>query len=133
MYAALDKARASAPADISIRTAYDGTLYTRDALEEIGKTLAETILIVGVVVVLFLGSFRTALVPLVAIPISLLGAVAAMSALGFSLNLLTILAIVLAVGLVVDDAIVVTENISRYLGDRIPRVDAAALPSFKPL
>ena len=127
VYAALDRARASAPADISIRTAYDGTLYTRDALKEIGKTLAETILIVGVVVILFLGSFRTALVPLVAIPISLLGAVAAMAALGFSLNLLTILAIVLAVGLVVDDAIVVVENTMRHVRDGMPRIDAALL------
>ncbi len=127
VYAALDKARAAAPPDISIRTAYDGTLYTRDALKEIAKTLGETILIVGVVVILFLGSFRTALVPLVAIPISLLGAVAAMAALGFSLNLLTILAIVLAVGLVVDDAIVVVENTMRHVRDGMRRVDAALL------
>lgn len=127
VYAALDKARASAPPDISIRTAYDGTLYTRDSLKEIAKTLAETILIVGIVVILFLGSIRTALVPLVAIPISLLGAVAAMAALGFSLNLLTILAIVLAVGLVVDDAIVVVENTIRHVRDGMPRIDAALL------
>jgi multidrug efflux pump len=127
VYAALDAARATAPPDISIRTAFDGTLYTRDALKEIAKTLAETILIVAVVVILFLGSLRTALVPLVAIPISLLGAVAAMSALGFSLNLLTILAIVLAVGLVVDDAIVVVENTMRHVRDGMPRADAALL------
>src|SRR5439155_825352 len=81
---------------------------------EISKTLAETILIVGIVVFLFMGSVRTALVPLVAMPVSLVGAAVVMYAFGFSLNLLTILAIVLSVGLVVDDAIVVVENVERY-------------------
>ncbi len=127
LYKALDKVRAAAPQDIRIETAFDGTLYTRDALTEIAKTLAETILIVGVVVVLFLGSLRTALVPLVAIPISLLGAVAAMAIMGFSLNLLTILAIVLAVGLVVDDAIVVVENTIRHVREGKAPKDAALL------
>ncbi len=127
LYEALDTARAAAPRDIRIETAYDGTLYTRDALTEIVITLMETILIVGLVVVLFLGSVRTAMVPLVAIPISLLGAVAAMAAMGFSLNLLTILAIVLAVGLVVDDAIVVVENTIRHVRDGKPRTEAALM------
>jgi multidrug efflux pump len=127
VYAALDQVRAGAPSDIEIQIAFDGTLYTRNALEEIAKTLAETILIVAIVVILFLGSFRTALVPLVAIPISLLGGVAAMAALGFSLNLLTILAIVLAVGLVVDDAIVVVENTMRHIREGKTRMDAALL------
>ncbi|MCB9725477.1 MAG: efflux RND transporter permease subunit [Spirochaetaceae bacterium] len=127
LYQALDAARAAAPRDILIETAYDGTLYTRDALTEIAKTLAETILIVGLVVLLFLGSLRTAIVPLVAIPISLLGAVAAMSVMGFSLNLLTILAIVLAVGLVVDDAIVVVENTMRHVRNGMPENQAALL------
>ncbi|MCC6764231.1 MAG: efflux RND transporter permease subunit [Deltaproteobacteria bacterium] len=127
LYAALDAARAAAPRDIKIETAYDGTLYTKDALAEIAKTLVETILIVGAVVVLFLGSVRTALVPLVAIPISLLGAVAAMAIMGFSLNLLTILAVVLAVGLVVDDAIVVVENTIRHVREGKPRTEAALL------
>jgi multidrug efflux pump len=82
-------------------------------------------MIVSVVVVLFLGSARAALVPLVAIPISLIGALAAMMLLGFSLNLLTILAIVLSVGLVVDDAIVVVENVSRHMREGASRVGAA--------
>ena len=127
LYEALDEARAAAPPDISIRMGFDGTSYTRDALREIAGTLAETIVIVSLVVLVFLGSFRTALVPLVAIPISLLGALAAMSALGFSLNLLTILAIVLAVGLVVDDAIVVVENTVRYIRGGMGRIEAALL------
>ena len=96
-----------------------------NALKEIATTLSETIMIVGLIVFLFLGSVRTALVPLVAIPISLIGATTAMLALGFSLNLLTILAIVLAVGLVVDDAIVVVENVARHMRDGMGRIEAA--------
>ena len=90
-------------------------MFMEDALKEIAKTLTETILIVAVVVFLFMGSVRTALVPLVAMPISLIGAAIVMYAFGFSLNLLTILAIVLSVGLVVDDAIVVVENVERHV------------------
>jgi multidrug efflux pump len=110
---------------IEIIPANDGTQYMREALTEIFITLAETVLLVGLVVFLFVGSIRTALVPLVTIPVSLLGAVAATSAMGFSLNILTILAIVLSVGLVVDDAIVVVENVSRKMREGLDRKQAA--------
>jgi multidrug efflux pump len=113
------------PKDITMRLVWDGTVFMRDALEEISKTLAETIAIVGLVVFLFLGSVRTALVPLVAMPVSLIGAVMVMMAFGFSLNLLTILAIVLSVGLVVDDAIVVVENVERHVRLGKSRMQAA--------
>ncbi|HKX45861.1 MAG TPA: efflux RND transporter permease subunit [Planctomycetota bacterium] len=113
------------PADVTMRLVWDGTVFMRDALEEISKTLVETILIVGFVVFLFLGSVRTALVPLVAMPVSLVGAAIVMVALGFSLNLLTILAIVLSVGLVVDDAIVVVENVERHVRMGKTRIEAA--------
>ena len=79
------------------------------------KTLAETLLIVVLVIFLFLGSVRSVLIPVVAIPISLIGAVFLMLAAGFTINLLTLLAIVLSVGLVVDDAIVMVENVERHL------------------
>jgi multidrug efflux pump len=115
------------PPDLDMQLAYDATVFMEDALEEISKTLVETILIVGLVVFLFMGSVRTALVPLVAIPISLVGAGAVMYAAGFSLNLLTILAIVLSVGLVVDDAIVVVENVERHVREGKTRVQAALL------
>ena len=108
-----------------MRLAYDATVFMEDALEEITKTLGETILIVGVVVFLFMGSVRTALVPLLAMPVSLVGAGIVMFAFGFSLNLLTILAIVLSVGLVVDDAIVVVENVERHVRQGKSRIDAA--------
>ena len=111
----MERIRPTLPKDIDMQLAYDATMFMEDALKEITKTLTETILIVGLVVFLFMGSVRTALVPLVAMPISLVGAAIVMYAFGFSLNLLTILAIVLAVGLVVDDAIVVVENVERHV------------------
>ncbi|HRO59540.1 MAG TPA: efflux RND transporter permease subunit [Burkholderiaceae bacterium] len=125
--AAMDELRPTLPPDIEMRLVWDGTMFMRDALEEIGKTLAETIAIVALVVFLFLGSIRTALVPLVAMPVSLIGAGIVMYAFGFSLNLLTILAIVLSVGLVVDDAIVVVENVERHVREGRTRVDAALI------
>jgi multidrug efflux pump len=112
------------PKDIDMQMAYDGTVFMEDALKEITKTLGETIAIVGLVVFLFMGSVRTALVPLLAMPVSLIGAGLVMYALGFSLNLLSMLAIVLSVGLVVDDAIVVVENVARHVREGKSRVDA---------
>ncbi len=123
--AEMERLRPTLPRDIDMRLAYDATVFMEDALEEITKTLGETMLIVGVVVFLFLGSVRTALVPLVAMPVSLIGAGLVMYALGFSLNLLTILAIVLSVGLVVDDAIVVVENVERHVRRGRSRLEAA--------
>ncbi len=129
MYTVLDDLDGALPPGIRIEMGYDVTLYMRNALREIFTTLAETVFLVSVVVVALMGSLRTALVPLVTIPISLLGAVAAMALMGFSMNLLTVLAIVLSVGLVVDDAIVVVENVARYMREGMSRVDAALASS----
>ncbi|MCW5662136.1 MAG: efflux RND transporter permease subunit [Burkholderiaceae bacterium] len=123
--AKMQEIRPTLPKDIEMRLVWDGTMFMRDALTEISKTLAETVGIVALVVFLFLGSARTALVPLVAMPVSLIGAGAVMFAFGFSLNLLTILAIVLSVGLVVDDAIVVVENVERHVREGKTRIEAA--------
>jgi multidrug efflux pump len=125
--AEMDRIRPTLPPDVDMQMAYDATVFMEDALKEISKTLVETVLIVGLVVFLFMGSVRTALVPLVAMPISLVGAAVVMSAAGFSLNLLTILAIVLSVGLVVDDAIVVVENVERHVREGRSRKEAALL------
>jgi multidrug efflux pump len=123
----MERIRPTLPQDIDMRLVYDATRFMEDALTEISKTLVETVLIVGLVVFLFMGSVRTALVPLVAMPVSLIGAAIVMYLLGFSLNLLTILAIVLSVGLVVDDAIVVVENVERHVREGRTRIDAALL------
>src|SRR4029450_7271757 len=93
---------------------YDSTEYTQDAIDGVLSTLSETLLIVVVVIFLFLGSFRSVLIPVVGIPISLVGAVFLMLAAGFTISLLTLLAIVLSVGLVVDDAIVMVENVEGH-------------------
>jgi len=129
LYTVLTDVNATLPDGMRIDMGYDGTLYMRDAIREIFITLAETVLLVGIVVLLFMGSLRSAMVPLVTIPISLLGAMALMMAMGFSFNLLTILAIVLSVGLVVDDAIVVVENVARFMREGMSRRQAALASS----
>ncbi|MEI7774467.1 MAG: efflux RND transporter permease subunit, partial [Verrucomicrobiota bacterium] len=101
------------PSGMHIHLSYDATGYIRDALHEVLWTLSETLLIVICVIFLFLGNWRSILVPVVAIPLSLAGALFIIQTMGFTLNLLTLLAIVLSVGLVVDDAIVVVENVER--------------------
>jgi len=107
--------RAQLPQGMKVGIPYDSTAYIQDAINEVLHTLGETLLIVVVVIFLFLGSFRSVLIPIVAIPISLIGAVFLMLVAGFTINLLTLLAIVLSVGLVVDDAIVMVENVERHL------------------
>ena len=96
-------------------------------MHEVIKTLVITLIIVSIVIFLFLGSLRSVLIPLVAIPLSLIGAVFLMQVFGFTLNLLTLLAIVLAVGLVVDDAIVIVENVERHVREGLKPVNAALL------
>ena len=113
------------PNGLQGRVAYDATNYIRNAIHEVVKTLSETLLIVVIIVFLFLGSLRSTLIPVVAIPLSLIGAVFLMQAFGFTLNLLTLLAIVLSVGLVVDDAIVVVENVERHLSQGLTPMQAA--------
>ncbi len=113
--AEMDSIRRDLPTGLSARVAYDATNYISNAISEVLKTLGDTLMIVMVVIFLFLGSFRSVLVPVVAIPVSLIGGVFLMQAFGFTVNLLTLLAIVLSVGLVVDDAIVVVENVERHL------------------
>jgi len=112
-YRRLDAIRASLPADVSVEIVTDSTLFVRQAVLELAETIGLALLLVIVVLFLFLGSWRVTLIPAVAIPISLVGTFLVMQAAGFSLNILTLLGLVLAVGLVVDDAIVVVENIHR--------------------
>jgi multidrug efflux pump len=113
--AAMPEIQAQLPAGMKAGIPYDSTAYIQDAIDEVLKTLTETLLIVVIVIFLFLGSARSVLIPVVAIPISLVGAVFLMLVAGFTINLLTLLAIVLSVGLVVDDAIVMVENVERHL------------------
>src|SRR5215468_5231314 len=123
--AEMEQIRRELPTGLTAEVAYDSTAYISDAIHEVVKTLIDTLLIVMVVIFLFLGSLRSVIVPVVAIPISLIGAAFLMQVFGFSLNLLTLLAIVLSVGLVVDDAIVVVENVERHMREGMSRMNAA--------
>jgi multidrug efflux pump len=113
------------PPGMTLDVPYDSTDFIRDAIHEVFKTLSETLLIVIVVIFLFLGSIRSVIIPVIAIPISLIGTAFIMVLFGFTVNLLTLLAVVLAVGLVVDDAIVVVENVERHLHEGLSPLHAA--------
>jgi len=123
----LAKIKKDLPRGMDAEIGYDASEYISDALHEVVHTLIETLIIVVVVIFLFLGSMRSVLVPLVAIPVSLIGGIFIMQVFGFTLNLLTLLAIVLSVGLVVDDAIVVVENVERHLREGRTPVQAAII------
>ena len=117
----MESIRRGLPSGLDARVAYDATNYISNAIKEVLKTLGDTLIIVMIVIFLFIGSFRSVLIPVVAIPLSLIGGVFLMQVFGFTVNLLTLLAIVLSVGLVVDDAIVVLENIERHMrGGKTP-------------
>ena len=123
----MEQIKKELPTGLEGRIAYDGTAYINTAIKDVFRTLIETLFIVCVVIFLFLGSWRSTIIPVVAIPISLIGAVFLMQVFGFSINLLTLLAVVLSVGLVVDDAIVVVENVERHLREGLTPVNAALL------
>jgi multidrug efflux pump len=125
--AEMDSIQRDLPSGLDAKIAYDATKYIDDAIHEVLKTLTETLLIVAIVIFLFLGSVRSVLIPLVAIPISLIGGIFLMQIFGFTLNLLTLLAIVLSVGLVVDDAIVIVENVERHVREGKSPLQAALL------
>src|SRR6202008_751728 len=115
------------PPSVKMEVAYDSTKFIQASIDEVKHTLAQAVAIVIAVIFLFLGSFRSVLIPIVTIPLSLVGAGTIMAALGFSLNLLTLLAMVLAIGLVVDDAIVVLENVYRHIEEGRTPAQAAMI------
>ena len=117
--------QAQLPQGLNANIVYDSTKFVNSSIDEVVKTLIEAILIVTVVVFVFLGSLRSVLIPIIAIPLSLIGSFTVMLALGYSINLLTLLALVLAIGLVVDDAIIVVENVSRHLEEGLTPTAAA--------
>ena len=123
----LDDIKSTLPSGMTASVAYDASQYIESSIREVITTLVETLIIVMLVIFLFMGSLRSVVVPIMAIPISLIGAVFIMQVFGFSVNLLTLLAIVLSVGLVVDDAIVVVENVERHIREGKSRIDAALL------
>ena len=123
--AAMPELEAQLPPNLKVAIAYDATEFIQASIDEVLKTLAEAVLIVIVVVFLFLGALRSVLIPVITIPLSMIGVLFFMQLMGYSINLLTLLAMVLAIGLVVDDAIVVVENIHRHIEEGKTPLDAA--------
>lgn len=124
---AFDELKPNVPVGIEATINRDASEYINESIRQVITTLIEALVIVVVVIFLFLGSLRATLVPAIAVPVSLIGVGAIMLLLGFNINLLTLLAMVLAIGLVVDDAIIVVENIHRHLEEGMPPMDAARL------
>ena len=122
---ALTDIEADLPEDLHVLLPYDASQFIEDSINEVFSTLVEAIIIVLVIIYLSLGSVRAALIPAVTVPLSLIGGAFLMLLMGFSINLLTMLAMVLAIGLVVDDAIVVVENVHRHIELGTPRLQAA--------
>ena len=123
--AVLPEIESQLPQGLKVSIAYDSTTFVNASINEVVTTLLEALVIVMCVIFAFLGSPRSVLIPVIAIPLSLVGTLAIMLALHFSINLLTLLALVLAIGLVVDDAIIVVENVNRHLENGMPPVAAA--------
>jgi hydrophobe/amphiphile efflux-1 (HAE1) family protein len=111
----IEEAQKTFPADLAWKITYDPTIFVKDTVHEVLKTLAEAFVLVVIVVFLFLGSVRATLIPTFAVPVSLIGAFVALLAVGYSANTVSLLAVVLAIGIVVDDAIVVVENVERVM------------------
>src|SRR5436190_3097188 len=120
----MDELKKNFPEGIDYAVVYDPTVFVRRSIEALGHTLFEAILLVVLVVILFLQSWRASIIPLAAVPVSLVGTFAAMLALGFSINALSLFGLVLAIGIVVDDAIVVVENVERNIALGLSPIDA---------
>ncbi len=116
---------AQLPEGLEGRIVYDATKYVNSSIREVSQTLVEALVIVTLVIFLFLASFRSVVIPTIAMPLSLIGAFFIMFVFGYTINLLTLLALVLAIGLVVDDAIIVVENTHRHMEGGLPPLDAA--------
>ena len=123
--AELEKMKSAFPPGLNVAIAYDSTEFIQASINEVIFTLAQASIIVIIVIFLFLGSFRSTLIPLVTIPLSIIGVLFYMQIMGYSINLLTLLAMVMAIGLLVDDAILVVENIYRHIGEGLRPLQAA--------
>ena len=121
----MDELAKSFPPGLQYRVAYNTTEFIQQSVDEVIKTLFEAVVLVVIVIVLFLQTWRAAIIPIVAIPVSMIGTFFVMTAFGFSLNNLTLFGLVLAIGIVVDDAIVVVENVERYLRQGLSPREAA--------
>ena len=127
--AQLPRIQASLPEGVKVFVAFDSSLFIEESINAVYRTIVEAMILVTLVIFLFLRSFRSTLIPFVTIPVSLIGACFFLWLFGFTINILTLLGMVLAIGLVVDDAIVVLENIHRHIEEGVPPFRAAIIGS----
>lgn len=127
IYKILPSMKSQLPSAMKMKVAYDRTTYIRTSIDEVVKTVLETLIVVIAVIFLFLGSYRSVIIPVIAIPLSIVGGMFMMFLLGYTINLLTLLAMILAIGLVVDDAIIVVENVDRHISEGKNRLEASLL------
>lgn len=127
IYKILPSMKTQLPSAMQMKVAYDRTTYIRTSIDEVVKTVLETLIVVIAVIFLFLGSYRSVIIPVIAIPLSIVGGMFMMFLLGYTINLLTLLAMVLAIGLVVDDAIIVVENVDRHISEGKKPLEASLL------
>ena len=120
----MDELSAIIPEGIKWEMAFDTTPYTRESINEVFKTLRDAVILVAMVVLVFLRNWRSSIIPMIAVPVAIVGTFAAMAAIGFSLNNLTLFGLVLAIGIVVDDAIVVVEAVEHHIEDGLSPRDA---------
>jgi The (Largely Gram-negative Bacterial) Hydrophobe/Amphiphile Efflux-1 (HAE1) Family len=125
--AKMDEIRPTLPPGVEIQSIYDTTIFVRDSIKSVVQTLLEATLLVVLVVILFLQTWRASIIPLIAVPVSVVGTFAVLYLLGYSINTLTLFGLVLAIGIVVDDAIVVVENVERHIEDGATPLQAAHL------
>src|SRR5262249_16265984 len=125
IYAKMEELKTRFPDGLDYRIVYDTTPFIRESVAEVFSTLRDAVILVAIVVLVFLQNWRAALIPLVAVPVAIIGTFAVMAALGYSLNNLSLFGLVLAIGIVVDDAIVVVENVERWLEHGLPPREAA--------
>jgi multidrug efflux pump len=127
IYKIIPSMKSQLPSAMKMKVAYDRTTYIRTSIDEVVKTVLETLIVVIAVIFLFLGSYRSVIIPVIAIPLSIVGGMFMMFLLGYTINLLTLLAMILAIGLVVDDAIIVVENVDRHISEGKNRLEASLL------
>ena len=125
VYAKFEELSANFPAGVTYRIVWDPTVFVRESIRAVGQTLIEAVFLVVLVVILFLQTWRASIIPLIAVPVSIVGTFAWLYLLGYSINTLTLFGLVLAVGIVVDDAIVVVENVERYIEEGLDPLAAA--------
>src|SRR5688572_32056998 len=120
----MDEISKRLPPGVEIKSVYDTTVFVRDSIDAVVTTLLEATLLVVLVVILFLQTWRASIIPLIAVPVSVVGTFAVLYALGFSINTLTLFGLVLAIGIVVDDSIVVVENVERHIANGLRPLEA---------